>query len=131
MAARFIHKPNRVTRRERATIQLRHPLRHMLAHGLLGVIVGGAIGLPHAVRVGTYSLNGAPAYATFHEFNAAVFDSRLPAAPVSSGGAVTVTAVENTAPFPRFVSGTFRFTGTDPARGTQKTVSGTFENASF
>ena len=87
--------------------------------------------LPYAVRIGTYSLNGAPAYAMFHEFNTAVFDSRLPAALVPSGGTVTVTAVENTAPFPRFVSGTFRFTGTDPARGTQKTVSGTFENASF
>lgn len=87
--------------------------------------------LPVAVRVGTYALNGVPAYATFHEFNAAVFDSRPPAAPVPSGGTVTVTAVENTAPFPRFVSGTFRFTGTDPARGTQKTVSGTFDNASF
>jgi len=114
-----------------------------VAPGLFSLVLGddlsgGAGGtyrlhlnLPYAVRVGTYSLNGAPAYAMFHEFNTAVFDSRLPAAPVPSGGTVTVTAVTNTAPFPRFVSGTFRFTGTDPARGTQKTVSGTFENASF
>jgi hypothetical protein len=89
------------------------------------------LSLPYAVRVGSYSLDGAAAYAIFHEFPTGVFDSRLPLPPAPSGGTLTITAVENTAPYPRSVSGSFRFTGTDPARGTQKTVSGTFDNAYF
>ncbi|MBF9238395.1 carboxypeptidase regulatory-like domain-containing protein [Hymenobacter sp. BT683] len=101
-------------------------------------VPGGARGtyrlelsLPYAVRVGTYALDGAAAYAVFYAGNAGGFDSRLPASPVPSGGTLTVTAVDNPAPHPRSVSGTFRFTGTAPAQGTQKTVSGTFQNASF
>ena len=89
------------------------------------------LNLPYAVRVGTYPLDGTSMYAIFTDANAGVFDSRrsLPAAP--AGGTLTVTGVENTQPYPRSVSGMFRFTGTDPARGTQHTVSGTFDNAYF
>ena len=87
--------------------------------------------LPYTVRVGTYALDGAPAYAVYDEFNAGVFDSRRTPATVPPGGTFTVTAVDNTPPHPRSVSGTFHFTGTAPALGTQKIVSGTFQNAYF
>lgn len=90
------------------------------------------LSMPYAARVGsTYSLDGTSAYAIFNEFTGVVFDSRLNPPVVSSGGTLTITAIENTHPYPHFVSGTFRFTGTDPALNTQKTFSGTFENASF
>ena len=83
------------------------------------------------VRVGTYALDGATAYAIFIKTPAGVFDSRLNPVPGLAGGTLTITAVENTVPFPRSVSGTFRFTGINPARGTQTSLSGTFENAYF
>jgi hypothetical protein len=115
----------------------------LLPPGLFSLVLsddipGGARGtyrlylsMPYAARVGTYSLNGASAYAIFDDFNTGVFDSRLNPSTVPSGGTLTITAVENAAPYPRSVSGAFSFTGTAPARGTQKTVSGTFDNAYF
>ncbi|MBJ6108934.1 carboxypeptidase regulatory-like domain-containing protein [Hymenobacter sp. BT523] len=89
------------------------------------------LSMPYAVAKGTYALNGASAYAIFSETNKGIFDSRLNPSTVSSPGTLTITAVENKAPFPRSVSGTFSFTGTDPALGTQKTFSGSFDNAYF
>ena len=87
--------------------------------------------MPYAVKVGTYPLNDALTYAIFTDVQAGTFDSRLNPASIPSGGTLTVTAVENTVPFPRSVSGTFSFTGTDAATGAQKTISGTFANATF
>ncbi|MFC6223632.1 DUF6252 family protein [Hymenobacter artigasi] len=87
--------------------------------------------MPYAVQVGTYPLNAASTYAIFEDTKSGVFDSRLKLAGLPSGGTLTITAVENTTPFPRAVSGTFSFTGTSPTLGTQKTFSGTFANAYF
>ena len=87
--------------------------------------------MPYAVKVGTYPLNDALTYAIFTDVKAGTFDSRLNPASIPAGGTLTITAVENTAPFPRSVSGTFSFTGTDAPTGTQRIINGTFANAYF
>ncbi|MCI1186231.1 carboxypeptidase-like regulatory domain-containing protein [Hymenobacter sp. DH14] len=86
--------------------------------------------MPYAVQVGTYPLNADFTYAVFTDLKAGTFDSRLNPAP-TPGGTLTITAVENTPPFPRSVSGTFSFTATNATTGTAKTFSGTFANAYF
>ena len=87
--------------------------------------------MPYAVQVGTYPLNSAATYAIFRDTQLGVFDSRLKLAGFPSGGTLTITAVENIAPFPRSISGTFSFTGTSSTLGTQKIFNGTFTNAYF
>ena len=83
--------------------------------------------LPYTIQPGSYPLNTASAYAIFTETKADTFDSRFS----PSAGSLTITAVENTAPFPRSVSGNFSFVGNDATLGTQKIISGTFTNAYF
>ena len=85
--------------------------------------------MPYDVQVGAYPLNNALTYAIFTDVNSGTFDSRRNLSP--SGGTLTITAVENTPPFPRSVSGTFSFIGTDATRGTHRTISGNFANAYF
>ncbi|MBF9140778.1 DUF6252 family protein [Hymenobacter properus] len=87
--------------------------------------------MPYSVTVGTYPLNAAQTYAVFANANNETFDSRLNPATVPSGGTLTITAVENTAPFPRSISGTYSFTATSRATGVSKSFSGTFSNAYF
>ena len=86
--------------------------------------------MPYAVHVGTYPLNDALTYAIFTDIAAGTFDSRANPA-TAPAGTLTITAVENTAPFPRSVSGTFSCTATNAATGAQKVISGTFANAYF
>lgn len=87
--------------------------------------------MPYTVAVGTYPLNAAQTYAIFADTNSEVFDSRLNPSTVTSAGTLTITAVENTAPFPRSVSGTYSFTATSRTTGASKPISGTFTNAYF
>ena len=86
--------------------------------------------MPYAVHVGTYALNDALTYAIFTDITGGTFDSRANLA-TAPAGTLTITAVENTAPFPRSVSGTFSCTATNAATGAQKVISGTFANAYF
>ncbi|WP_125932677.1 carboxypeptidase regulatory-like domain-containing protein [Hymenobacter glacialis] len=92
---------------------------------------GLSLTMPYSVRVGTYPLNTASTYAVFNELGLGAFDSRLTPSTAPAGGTLTITAVENTAPFPSSVSGTFSFTGTNATSGAQKIISGTFANAYF
>ncbi|MDO7851328.1 hypothetical protein [Hymenobacter convexus] len=87
--------------------------------------------MPYAVTVGTYSLNATQTYAVFTENKSGVYDSRLNPPTVPLGGTLIITAVENIAPFPRSVSGTYSFTATSPTTGASKIISGAFTNAYF
>jgi hypothetical protein len=87
--------------------------------------------MPYSVAPGTYPLNAAQTYAVFADASSELFDSRLNPATVPSNGTLTITAVENTAPFPRSISGTYRFTATSRTTGASKTISGAFTNAYF
>ncbi|MDB5267648.1 MAG: carboxypeptidase regulatory-like protein [Hymenobacter sp.] len=89
------------------------------------------LSMPSALAVGTYSLNGTPAFATFTGADLVTYDSRVGTPTAPAGGTLTITSVFNVPPYPRYASGTFSFTGRAAAAAGSKTITGTFSDISY
>ena len=90
-----------------------------------------SISMPFALAVGTYSLDGTTAFATFTGADLVKYDSRVSSPTAPAGGMLTITSVFNVPPYPRYASGTVSFTGRAAAASGSKVISGTFSDISY
>ncbi|GAB3868169.1 hypothetical protein GCM10028824_12320 [Hymenobacter segetis] len=106
----------------------------VLSNGTLGTTPDSyvlRISMPYNMAVGTYSLNGIMAYATFTGADLVTYDSRVGTPTAPAGGTLTITSVFNVPPYPRYASGTFSFTGRATAASGSKTITGSFSDINY